>query len=146
MKKIYFLLIFIFSFQTNAQFVETKWEVTEFFGEAWFANPSDIIGNFQKFYKGYSEGVFYNCDYEGQSYTYTTYETYEEFLNNKEFFLFKTIFRSLKLKNEKIYVHRITCSGNSVFKRKVFYPFVTFDKLKIGFYLFEGAIYKLEYN
>ena len=30
--------------------------------------------------------------------------------------------------------------------RKVFYPFITFDNLNIAYYLFEGAIYKLEYD
>ena len=45
-----------------------------------------------------------------------------------------------------IYVHRITCNGNNDLNRKVFYPFITFDELKIAYYLFEGAIYKLQYK
>ena len=74
MKKFYLLFFFLISFHASANFVETKWEVKEYFGEAWYAEPESIIGKFQEFYKGYEKGVFYNCDYEGQSYTYTKYE------------------------------------------------------------------------
>ena len=95
---------------------------------------------------GYSEGIFYNCGYEGQSYTYTKYESLDEFLENKEFLLFKKYSKNMQLLNDNIYVHRITCNGNNEINRKVFYPFVTFENSNIGYYLFEGAIYKLQYK
>ena len=146
MKKYCLLLIFFINFQASANFVETKWEVKEYFGEAWYAEPESIIGKFQEFYNGYSKGVFYNCDYEGQSYTYTKYESLEEFLKNKEFFLFNKYIDNIEILSGDIYVHRITCNGNNELSRKVFYPFITFNDLKVGYYLFEGAIYKLQYN
>ncbi len=146
MKKYYLLFFFFISFHASANFVETKWEVTKYYGEAWYANPESIIGKFQEFHKGYAKGVFYNCDYEGQSYTYTKYETLKEFLENKEFFLFNKYISIIETSGGNIYVHRITCNGSNEQNRKVFYPFITFDKLKIAYYLFEGAIYKLQYN
>ena len=146
MKKLYLLFFFLISFHASANFVETKWEVKEYFGEAWYAEPESIIGKFQEFYKGYAKGVFYNCDYEGQSYIYTKYESLEEFLENKEFLLFNKYIGKIEKLGGNIYVHRITCNGNNELNRKVFYPFITFENFNIAYYLFEGAIYKLEYN
>ena len=117
-------------------------KIIEFSGEAWFAGTKEIIGKTQEFYKGWSEGVFYSCDYAGQSKTYNTYIT-EEFLNNKEFSVFKK--SNIKFINKKIFVHRITCNGKEGFDRKVMYPFITQNNSKKGYYLFEGAIYILEY-
>ena len=47
--------------------------------------------------------------------------------------------------DEEIFVHRITCNGNNGFDRKVMYPFITQNNSKKGYYVFEGAIYILEY-
>lgn len=113
MKKIYLLFFYFISLYANANFIETKWQVKEYFGEAWYAEPKNIIGKFQEFYKGYSQGVFYNCDYEGQSYTYTKYESLDEFLENKEFLLFNKYLGNIKILDGAIYVHRITCNGNN---------------------------------
>ena len=79
----------------------------DFLGEAWFADTKNIIGKTQDFYKGWSKGVFYSCNYAGQSATYNSY-TPGEFLKNEEFSLFKKfkvdfIDEENKLKiNEKI--------------------------------------------
>tara|TARA_Y200000002_G_scaffold157323_1_gene130110 strand:- start:632 stop:1072 length:441 start_codon:yes stop_codon:yes gene_type:complete len=146
MKQFIFVIVYLISFNTFANLVETKWEVKEYFGEVWYANPKKIIGKNQEFYQGYSQGIFYNCYYEGQSYTYTRYKSHKEFHNNKEFLLFERYIGKFDKTNGDIFVHRITCSGNNEFNRKVFYPFITFENIKIAYYLFEGAIYKLEYN
>lgn len=143
MNKILFIVIFLLTpNHAFSQFVDTKWKVTGYFGEAWFADVKAIIGKNQEFYKGWSEGVFYSCDYAGQSMTYNVY-THQEFFSNKEFSLFQK--KSIKFDGNKIFVHRITCNGKKGFDRRVMYPFVTQDNSKKGYYLFEGAIYSLEY-
>ena len=142
--KLFFLLVF-FTEISHANFIDTKWKVSNVVGETWFSKSENIIGKYQEFYKGFSEGVFYSCDYAGQSATYNVYNL-NEFLSNKEFNLFKKLSYELNLIDTKTYVHRITCNGNNELNRKVFYPFITFDDLKIAYYLFEGAIYKLQYN
>ena len=114
----------------------------DFLGEAWFADTKNIIGKTQDFYKGWSKGVFYSCDYAGQSATYNSY-TPDEFLKNKEFSLFKKF--KVNFIDEEIFVHRITCNGKKGFDRKVMYPFITQNNSKKGYYVFEGAIYILEY-
>ena len=143
MKRFLLSLIFIL-FAPNAfgQFIDTKWKVMDFLGEAWFADTKNIIGKTQDFYKGWSEGVFYSCDYAGQSATYNSY-TPDEFLKNKEFSLFKKF--KVNFIDEEIFVHRITCNGKKGFDRKVMYPFITQNNSKKGYYVFEGAIYILEY-
>ena len=62
----------------------------DFLGEAWFADTKNIIGKTQDFYKGWSKGVFYSCDYAGQSAIYNSY-TPDKCLKNKEFSLFKNL-------------------------------------------------------
>ena len=136
------ICLLLFTFQVHANFIETKWKVVGFVGEPWFADTKSIIGKTQSFEGGWSEGIFYSCDYAGQSMTYNTYSV-EEFLNNKEFYLFKEL--NIKFIKEKIYVHRISCNGKKDFQRKVMHPFVTQENSKKGYYLFEGAIYILEY-
>ena len=127
---------------THAQFIETSWRVAEVVGEPWFANPSNIIGKDQNFFKGWAEGVFYECDYKGQSFTYTRYQL-EEFLKNREFELFKKHQNELRLDNKEIFVHRITCNGHRPSERRLMYPFVTTEDYSTAYYLFEGAIYIL---
>ena len=63
---------------TYAQFLDAKWTVTEYFGELWYAEEEDIIGKQQQFFEGWADGVFYSCDYAGQSSTYNAY-TIKEF-------------------------------------------------------------------
>ena len=141
--KLTFLLIF-FTTTSYANFIDTKWKVSNVVGETWFSKSENIIGKYQEFYKGFSEGVFYSCDYAGQSATYNIYNL-KEFLSNKEFNLFKKFSYELNLIDTKTYVHRITCNGNNNKTRKVFYPFITQEGSNTGYYLFEGAIFVLEY-
>ena len=136
---------------TSAQFLDAKWTVTEYFGELWYAEEEDIIGKQQQFFEGWADGVFYSCDYAGQSSTYNAY-TIKEFLNNKEFELinqdraFSQVFAKNGLidKNTKVFVHRITCNGRKVVDRKVLYPFITVNGSKKAFYVYEGAIITLK--
>lgn len=83
MKKFILMIVLIVFFPSFvfAQFVDTKWKVIDHVGETWFSEPEEIIGKHQEFYKGWAEGVFYSCDYAGQSKTYNIY-TQKEFLSN----------------------------------------------------------------
>ena len=150
MKKLVLLLILAFlSNLSFANFIETKWrivphskwKVSSFVGETWFSKPEDIIGKYQEFFKGWAEGVFYSCNYAGQSVTYNSYSP-SEFLGNKEFSLFGET--HVELNQHKVYVHRITCNGKNGNDRKVLYPFVTQENSRKAYYLFEGAIFTLE--
>jgi len=126
----------------KAQFVDTKWQVTGFVGEAWFADTGKIIGQTQEFFKGWAQGIFYNCDYAGQSMTYTAYSP-ADFLANPEFDLFKRA--KVSLGDGTVFVHRISCNGKDAVGRRVLYPFVTQQSTNKAYYLFEGAIYLLAY-
>ena len=117
------------------------------------AKEEDIIGKQQEFFKGWSDGIFYSCNYGGQSATYNSY-TIREFLDNREFFLvnqekaFADVFadNGLTDKNTEVFVHRITCNGKTVSERKVMYPFVTVEGSNKGFYVYEGAVIIFEYD
>jgi len=148
LKKVFMVVLMLhFPFNLNAQYIDTKWIVTGYFGELWFAEEEDILGKHQEFYKGWADGVFYSCDYAGQSKTYNTH-TIGEFLVNKEFELvnfekaFFKVFEENGLMNEntEVFVHRITCNGSKVADRKVLYPFITVDGSNKAFYVYEGAI------
>ena len=86
--------------------------------------------------------------------TYKTY-SFDEFLKNKEFYLFAKhkdqLFRieSESVVPAEIFVHRITCNGkDDPKKRRVLYPFVTlgdYEKWQRAFYLYEETIYTLKY-
>ena len=140
-------VFFTFPSILSAQYIDTKWTVTGYFGELWFAEEEDILAKHQEFYKGWADGVFYSCDYAGQSATYNTH-TIREFLVNKEFELvnqekaFSKVFKENGLvdKNTKVFVHRITCNGRKVVDRKVLYPFITVNGYNKAFYVYEGAI------
>tara|TARA_B100000524_G_scaffold318886_1_gene198589 strand:- start:119 stop:607 length:489 start_codon:yes stop_codon:yes gene_type:complete len=137
----------------NAQYIDTKWTVTGYFGELWFAEEEDILGKQQEFFKGWADGVFYSCDYAGQSATYNTY-TIQEFLENREFGLvnqnkaFSKVFAENGLLNEntEVFVHRITCNGKKISDRRVLYPFITVDGTNKAFYVYEGAIITLKFD
>ena len=146
-------VLFTFPSILSAQYIDTKWTVTGYFGELWFAEEEDILGKHQEFYKGWADGVFYSCDYAGQSATYNTH-TIKEFLGNKEFELvnqdnaFSKVFAEHGLLNEntEVFVHRITCNGRKVADRKVLYPFITVDGSNNAFYVYEGAIITLTFE
>jgi hypothetical protein len=127
----------------RADFIDTTWRVTAFAGEAWFAKTELIIGRTQEFYKGFAQGVFYACDYEGQSATYTSYDV-ESFLANPEFATFAAVADALRADGGKVFVHRISCNGkNDPARRRTLYPFVTTDTREQAWHLFEGGIYTL---
>ena len=144
-------LIIAFPSLLSAQYIDTKWTVTGYFGELWFAEEANIFGKQQEISKGWADGVFYSCDYAGQSATYKTYAM-TEFLDNKEFELanqdnaFSKVFSEYGLLSDdaKVFVHRITCNGKKVSDRKVLYPFVTVNGSNKAFYVYEGAIIKLK--
>ena len=61
MKRVFVLIMFLFhASYAFGQFIDTKWKVLDFLGEAWFADTKNIIGKTQDFYKGWSKGVFYS--------------------------------------------------------------------------------------
>ena len=146
-------LIFIIPSLLTAQYIDTNWTVIGYFGELWFAEEENILGKQQEFSKGWADGVFYSCDYAGQSATYKTYSM-TEFLGNKEYELvnqdnaFSEVFAEYGLlnKNTKVFVHRITCNGRKVLDRKVLYPFITIDGSDKAFYIYEGAIVTLKFD
>ena len=146
-------VIFAGPSELSAQHIDTKWTVTGYSGELWFGEENQIIGKFQRFNKGWAGGIFYSCNYGGQSATYNSY-TISEFLDNREFFLvnqekaFANVFadNGLTDKNTEVFVHRITCNGKAVNERKVMYPFVTVEGSNKGFYVYEGAIIIFEYD
>lgn len=131
--------------ESNAQGVDGRWVVTDHAGDAWFANVKEIIGKTQTFDKGWAEGVFFECDFGGRSSAFTSYRI-DEFLDNKEFVLFKDL-GFLKKYDGEVFVHRITCDGQKQKSRQVLYPFISIkpDWTK-SFYLYEGGIYSLSYK
>ena len=137
------ILTIFFVSQSCAQFIDTKWKVVGYVGDAFFSKPKKMIGQYQEFYKGWAEGVFYSCDYAGQSAGYNTY-TPEEFLANKEFAPFKEY--GIVFGEGNIFVHRITCNGKKGSDRKVMYPFVTQSNSNKAYYLFENIIFTLQYK
>lgn len=135
----------ILSAPVKADFIDTRWSVVGFTGEAWFINTQSVISQSQTFNRGYAEGVFYNCDYAGQSSTYTRYDN-DAFFANPEFELFMPLREDMTLSSEALFVHRITCEGDgNPTKRRVMYPFVTNEARKSAWYLFEGGVFSL-YN
>ncbi|HCP81988.1 MAG TPA: hypothetical protein DIT67_10500 [Octadecabacter sp.] len=134
---------FTLSAPANADFIDTRWSVVGFTGEAWFINPQNVIGQSQLFHKGRAEGVFYSCNFAGQSSTYTRYEN-EAFFANPEFELFAPLREGMTLSSETLFVHRITCEGGgNPAQRRVIYPFVTNEARHSAWYLFEGGVFSL---
>ncbi|WP_209833798.1 hypothetical protein [Ruegeria sp. HKCCE3926] len=132
-----------FPASANADFIDTQWSVVGFTGEAWFIDAQDVIGQSQTFNRGFAEGVFYNCDYAGQSSTYTRYDN-DEFFANPEFELFLPLHEEMTLSSDTLFVHRITCEGEgNPAQRRVMYPFVTNEARKSAWYLFEGGVFSL---
>lgn len=127
----------------SANFIDTTWVVVGFEGEAWFVDPQDIIGQSQSFEGGFAEGVFYQCEFDGQSSTYRTYST-SDFLANPEFELFRQFADDIGLSSSQVFVHRVTCEGGGdPSRRRVLYPFVTNEAENSAWYLFEGGVFSL---
>lgn len=144
-KKICLILLACFGFSSplKADFLETTWVVEKFTGEAWFLTPSDFVSQRQSFYRGYAEGVFYTCRYEGQSATYNRYSI-ENFFENPEFDDFKVLREEMSNGATTLYVHRITCANpEDSSSPKVLYPFITNDVRKQSWYLLEGGVFSL---
>ncbi|NGQ91242.1 hypothetical protein G5V65_10060 [Rhodobacter sp. HX-7-19] len=128
----------------RADFIETEWLVSAFSGEAWFIDPAATIGASQYFESGYAEGVFYSCDFAGQSMVYTPWSV-EDFLANPEFADFARLTDPRLAQAEELFVHRITCEGSGdPALRRTLYPFVTTNGRDVAFYPFEGGIFTLE--
>ncbi|GHF05513.1 hypothetical protein GCM10016455_28490 [Aliiroseovarius zhejiangensis] len=133
----------ILSIPAHADFIDTRWSVVGFTGEAWFINKQSVIDQSQTFNRGYAKGVFYNCEYAGQSSTYTRYEN-DAFFTNPEFELFLPLREEMTMSSEALFVHRITCEGNgNPAQRRAMYPFVTNEARKSAWYLFEGGVFSL---
>ncbi len=144
-KKIVIIATLISSISTSgkADFIDAQWTVVEFTGEAWFVDAQSIIGKTQTFNRGYGDGIFYRCNYAGQSSSYTYYDN-DEFFINPEFTLFKPIKEEMTLSSETLFVHRITCEGDTdADQRRVIYPFVTNETRQSAWYLFEGGVFSL---
>tara|TARA_A100001015_G_C14907145_1_gene678822 strand:+ start:53 stop:511 length:459 start_codon:yes stop_codon:yes gene_type:complete len=143
MRKTLFFLIFTASFSVSASFLETRWDLVQFIGERWLSKRSEAHQNFkekfQSFKDGYADGMFYQCNAQGQSMTYNSY-TPKEFFSNPEMEVFKKYRARLNFNESKIAVHRITCAQTS----DVIYPFVTQNNNSNAYYPFEGGIYILE--
>jgi hypothetical protein len=117
--------------------------VTGFAGDAWFVDVQSAISQNQTSYRGHAEGVFYSCNYEGQSATYTRYKN-NDFFTNPEIELFLPERETMTRKSEVLFVHRITCEGDGKpSQRRVIYPFVTKNIRESAWYLFEGGVFSL---
>jgi hypothetical protein len=148
MREIFFKLILSLLFVLTNTYshalpyaLDGTWVIKEFVGESWFLDKETIKDKIQVFYKGYAKGALYNCDYEGQSSTYTEYNV-TDFLKNPEFSNFKLVQEELReFNNSVLYVNRISCNGNSnPENRQVLYPFVTLGHNNYAYYLFEGGV------
>ena len=138
------LLLAFTAAPAHADFIEINWTVASFTGEALFIDPATVKGATQYFEGGYAEGVFYACDYAGQSMTYTSYAA-ADFLANPECAVFSTLDDPRFTLASEIFVHRVTCEGSGdPAARRVLYPFITTDGRDVAFYPFEGGIFTLE--
>lgn len=136
-------MAFLLTGKAHADFIDTTWTVVGFNGEAWFINPTSTIGKTQTFNRGSSDGVFYQCNFSGQSSTYTKYKN-EDFFANPEFSLFIPLREEMTLGSNNLFVHRITCEGgDDPIKRKIMYPLVTNEARKSSWYMFEGGVFSL---
>ncbi len=116
--------------------------MTDVVGESWFSLSKRHIGKTQEFYKGYADGVFFTCNYKGLETTRNSF-TLNEFLNKKEFKIFKKHKAELGLKEEgKVAVTRQMCTGNSF--NKEMYPIVTFTDWNKAYHLKNGVIFVME--
>ena len=145
MKKISLLIISLFLFPSisYSNFYDGIWEVTDVVGESWFSLKKRHIGKTQEFWKGYAGGVFFTCNYKGLVTTRDSY-TIDEFLNKKEFRLFRKHQDELDSEGTEVSVTRKTCTGNYLASRKEMYPIVNFENWDKAFYLSNGVIFVME--
>ena len=145
MKKLSLLIISLFLFPSisYSNFYDGIWEVTDVVGESWFSLKKRHIGKTQEFWKGYAGGVFFTCNYKGLVTTRDSY-TLDEFLNKKEFRLFRKHQGELDLEGTEVSVTRKTCNGNYLASRKEMYPIVNFENWDRAFYLSNGVIFVME--
>ena len=145
MKKISLLIVSLFLFPSisYSNFYDGIWEVTDVVGESWFSLKKRHIGKTQEFWKGYAGGVFFTCNYKGLVTTSDSY-TLDEFLNKKEFRLFRKHQNKLDLEGSEVSVTRKTCTGNYLASRKEMYPIVNFENWDRAFYLSNGVIFVME--
>ena len=145
MKKISLLIVSLFLFPSisYSNFYDGIWEVTDVVGESWFSLKKRHIGKTQEFWKGYAGGVFFTCNYKGLVTTRDSY-TIDEFLNKKEFRLFRKHQNKLDLEGTEVSVTRKTCNGNYLASRKEMYPIVNFENWDRAFYLSNGVIFVME--
>ena len=144
MKKLLILVLcLLWSGSVYANPFKTSWIVSKAIVDGVFLNSDEIVGKTQKFLKGKSEGIFYNCGFgEGQVSNYSTY-TFEEFFNNKEFKIFLNNKDKLNFPSDKkIYVEKLTCADN----KAVLYPFIQFEDSNIAYYEFDLGIFELTKN
>ena len=144
MKKLLALFFFLFLFPTisYSNFYDGIWKVTDVVGESWFSLSKRHIGKTQLFHKGYADGVFFTCNYKGLETTRNSF-TLNEFLNKKEFTIFKKHKAELGLKEEgKVAVTRQTCTGN--YFNKEMHPIVTFTDWNKAYHLKNGVIFVME--
>ena len=142
MEKLLLLILFIFPTISYSNLYDGIWKVTDLVGESWFSLNKRHIGKTQEFYKGYADGVFFNCDYKGLVTTRDSY-TRNEFLNKTEFKLFKKYKAELDFEEEgEVAVARKTCTGNSF--NKEMYPIVTFTDWNKAYHLKNGVIFMME--
>ena len=143
MKKLLIFLIFLIPSISYSNVYDGIWEVTDVVGESWFSLKKRHIGKTQEFYKGFADGVFFSCNYRGLVTTGNRY-TLDEFLNKKEFRLFRKYQDELDMVGTKVSVTRKTCTGNYLANRKVMYPIVNFENWDKAFYLSNRVIYVME--
>ena len=144
-KKISLLIVFLVLFPSisYSNLYDGIWEVTDVVGETWFSLKKRHIGKTQEFYKGFAYGVFFSCNYRGLVTTRDRY-TLDEFLDKKEFRLFRKYQDELDMVGTKVSVTRKTCTGNYLASRKEMYPIVTFEDWDRAFYLSNGVIFVME--
>ena len=144
-KKISLLIVFLVLFPSisYSNLYDGIWEVTDVVGERWFSLKKRHIGKTQEFWKGYAGGVFFTCNYRGMVTTSKDY-TLDEFLNKKEFRLFRKYQDELDIVGTKVSVTKKTCTGNYLASRKVMYPIVNFENWDKAFYLSNRVIYVME--
>ena len=144
MKKLLLLVLFIFPTISYSNFYDGIWKVTDVVGESWLSLNKRHIGKTQEFYKGYAGGVFFTCNYKGLVGTSDSYNL-NEFLDKKEFKLFKKHKAELDLKEEgEVVVTTRTCTDN--YFNKEMYPIVTFTDWNKAYHLKNGVIFVMGLN
>jgi hypothetical protein len=123
----------------QADFIETTWTVTKFAGEASQIDPEAAIGQTQAFDGGWADGVFYACDFGGQSMGYETFPV-DDFLASADYAVFALVADDLRAGGDMVFVHTISCDAPSA----VLYPFVTTPAQSQAFYAIGDGVFTLE--